>query len=757
MPPRHEFDDPNQKCIFLSADDINDEPEGITDFPSSNAFAPRDLPDGYELRLKAYRRVWSRCLERIQSIVHSLHTPVVHAVVNDVRTAHSKQHHLPGLPYPELPVIAVSAPGGSKSVISNVVAVLSGGDAPGGKGRARTAKDIEGATPCTISHLYPADCTSLLNATKSLVTSFTNRRDDEGRGSEDGLQYPGTTKGRAATSLANYDLNLLKVWYKALVELNDVRPSLVVILHNFEQFDTFVVENAMSICSQHLPDLPLVFVLAMSAPSPVSFLRANFSRKTMSRLRVHAHTAPSGSRVVDIVMQKVTFFDLEFEPDIMIGAGALTFLSDFCARHTSSLDVVITAIQLAYLKHAEEPLSLFVLDSNLGEASAHVGRKLNNASSKAFLSSLATRIWSDAVPEDPDSSPIPDYLQDLDWDSLSSKDLLGIVDAARQEYMWNVRRMRMGYHVMQLVQAFMRGYGYKPSITTDGVEDSALVFMRRVLQGKVVRDVQHLGRMLSGVQLEALLSKLYTLFYELEPSQLKQEETEHREFIIKCRGDLPEEGVNSADAKAVIAEVALNVAQWLMLYLEQHLRRLDRQVLSEVWTTSSSSFPSELVNPAPRASLINALLHPNEVIDTHKFLFDPTASVIEDPNSPPIWELPDTSILFHRYMEAPKLINVYDWFESFADVLETQKEREKGKEEQPRPPAKRKGKGKGKGKTNVAKTSEEQKQERNEEEWQTELQARFIRALHELDYMGFVKHTGRKADHVMRTVYDVLD
>ena len=128
----------------------------------------------------------------------------------------------------------------------------------------------------------------------------------------------------------------------------------------------------------------------------------------------------------------------------------------------------------------------------------------------------------------------------------------------------------------------------------------------------------------------------------------------------------------------------------------------------------------------------------------------------EDLDLPPIWELPDTSILFHRYMEAPKLINVYDWFESFAGVLETQKEKEKEKaEEQPRTLAKRKGKSKGKAKANGTKTSEEQ--ERSEEEWQTELQARFIRAMHELDYMGFVKHTGRKADHVMRTVYDVLD
>ena len=68
--------------------------------------------------------------------------------------------------------------------------------------------------------------------------------------------------------------------------------------------------------------------------------------------------------------------------------------------------------------------------------------------------------------------------------------------------------------------------------------------------------------------MEVLLTKLYTFFYELDPPQLKQEETEHREFIIQCRGELPQEGLDSANTKTVVAEVASNVAEWLMSYLE---------------------------------------------------------------------------------------------------------------------------------------------------------------------------------------------
>ena len=62
--------------------------------------------------------------------------------------------------------------------------------------------------------------------------------------------------------------------------------------------------------------------------------------------------------------------------------------------------------------------------------------------------------------------------------------------------------------------------------------------------------------------------------------------------------------------------------------------------------------------------------------------------------------------------------------------------------------------------TNQAETEDvemDESGEEAEEKWRMEVQARFMRALHELDFMGFVKHTGRKADHVMKTIYDIPD
>jgi len=193
---------------------------------------------------------------------------------------------------------------------------------------------------------------------------------------------------------------------------------------------------------------------------------------------------------------------------------------------------------------------------------------------------------------------------------------------------------------------------------------------------------------------------------------------------------------------------------------------LEDTPLGDIWYTGSTPFPSEvlkdymsmllngcnlirslqLINPSPRATILSGLIHPQGYVSPGQ----PSKDNEDD-------DLPDTSILFKGYLESGKMINVYDWFESFTVVLEGRKRRlENGKTRLPddargksRTPSKKKGKQKQVEDEVVNENAGEDK-----EEWQMEVQARFIRTLQELDYIGFIKHTGRKADHVMRTVFD---
>lgn len=77
-----------------------------------------------------------------------------------------------------------------------------------------------------------------------------------------------------------------------------------------------------------------------------------------------------------------------------------------------------------------------------------------------------------------------------------------------------------------------------------------------------------LHRKLPGAQLDDLLAKLYSFFYQLEPAHLR---TSEREFIVQWRSALPkiEESTKvDAEMRAAVADVAAEVSAWLVEYLE---------------------------------------------------------------------------------------------------------------------------------------------------------------------------------------------
>ncbi len=44
--------------------------------------------------------------------------------------------------------------------------------------------------------------------------------------------------------------------------------------------------------------------------------------------------------------------------------------------------------------------------------------------------------------------------------------------------------------------------------------------------------------------------------------------------------------------------------------------------------------------------------------------------------------------------------------------------------------------------------------EEEDPEWVKEAQARFLYAMHEMEWLGFIRGSGRKTDHVFRTSFD---
>ncbi|KAG1847814.1 hypothetical protein DFJ58DRAFT_796951, partial [Suillus subalutaceus] len=395
------------------------------------------------------------------------------------------------------------------------------------------------------------------------------------------------------------------------------------------------------------------------------------------------------------------FLILRSNQTFMIGPTTIDFAVDFFARHSSSLDGLL----LAHMKHFEEPLSV------LAPAQA-LGRSKDAAKGSTLI------------------APVEHATS---WRNATVDSLLSSVETARDTFRMRAKLLRVAFRLLLRVRQFMSVHGHKTAQGDQTVPDLMCLALRGRL-GSVYGHLCSVVKRLTAAQLEDFVRVVHDFFGDV-PEDVKAEEDEVISRVEIAHQMLCRDG--SAQ------EISGPFGNWLSEYFKLRIVALEDAPLWDIWYTGSTPFPSELINPSPRASILAGLIHPQDYMP-------PGQGSGDDEDD----DLPDISILFKGYLESAKMINVYDWFESFVVFLEARKRRA-GKTRIPddangtsRTPSRKKGKQK---QVEVEVVDEGAGED---EEWLMEVQARFIRALQELDYLGFVKHTGRKADHVMRTVFD---
>ncbi|KAG7442905.1 uncharacterized protein BT62DRAFT_988551 [Guyanagaster necrorhizus] len=690
MSPIPNFEDISQSVFLIPYSSLDDGPEeeNETDLREARDVLENDLEHGDILRWEAYQSAWAKCLDKLQTIIQKLHEPVVEAIAEEIKNAYTET--FPGLPYPELPTITISNPAGGTSFLNELTNQLD--------------RSNDEADPSSfVTHLHPAECSNIMAGMKMLITGFIDRPPDKAK-----TQF----KRKPATSLANYDINLLNAWFAAVRNDREQRnakvPSLVAVLHDFEQFNPSVMQDIIDICSLHIPQLPLVFVMALSSAQSPSYLHVTYPRSTLAVLRIRQFHVPFGLHALEEMLRQ-TFFTTTFDPDVMLGPAALGFIVDYYSRYNSSLDSLLNMFQLVYLKHFMiNPLSPLVKTTPAADI-------LSAVASYSFVDTLFGRLCTTKTSDAWREKPLPT--------------LIIAVDEAREVFNACIRKSRLGFELMIVVNTSLASLGYK-SVEPDAHHSTALLRIAiDLVKGRATKHIEMLSSLIRKLKFSEVSSFLDTLrtYYRDAPAHIRDQEGKHKEHIDHFIAGLPQEGDDQYSEK--MRQLAIDIGDWLLNYLDELVQPLEELPLWEVWSTGQTPFPMELMNPSIRASTVSGLLRSHEFSDSAK-----------KPEETNLWDLPDTGILFQRYLDSGKMINVYDWFDSFQSVLETQRRETSGP---------RKGSPRKRGKKSVGGG--------NEGKWKLQVQARFIRALHELDYLGFVKHTGRKADHVIRTVFDVCD
>jgi len=166
----------------------------------------------------------------------------------------------------------------------------------------------------------------------------------------------------------------------------------------------------------------------------------------------------------------------------MVGPAALDFLTDFFCRNSASVEGVLSTLQLAHLKHFDEPLSIFTRDERLDTSSAeHAIEKLSDPKAAIFLVSLFSRAFGpQELASNEDGWPVNDVAG-----------LLASVADARADFRSRLRRLKLAFGVMRKVQKVMLDLGYRGA----GSDKTPLEMMSASLRGGLAREGKYLGMM----------------------------------------------------------------------------------------------------------------------------------------------------------------------------------------------------------------------------------------------------------------------
>ena len=151
----------------------------------------------------------------------------------------------------------------------------------------------------------------------------------------------------------------------------------------------------------------------------------------------------------------------------------------------------------------------------------------------------------------------------------------------------------------------------------------------------------------------------------------------------------------------------------------------------------------------PRAAVLAAIQVPEDIAQLPQTSDLSTKSTVKS----------DASVLFHRYLNSGKLVNIHDWYQAFAVGLEKgthadDNDDEDDDEEEPKAKRRRTSSRSPRKFKPSPKKAAPKLTEPTPEEWEMETKARFLRAFHELEYLGVLRQTRRKAEHIQRTVFD---
>ncbi|XP_047202041.1 origin recognition complex subunit 3 [Girardinichthys multiradiatus] len=500
------------------------------------------------------------------------------------------------------------------------------------------------------------------------------------------------------------------------------QPPVVIIFKDLEAFNPRVLQDFILICSRYIQRLPLMFIFGIAtSPSAVQHV---LPHSVSSLLCVELFQSLSCREHLATVIDQLILtssFPFKLSGKVMQVLVSIFLYHDFSVRN------FIKGLQLALLEHFHsQPLSSLCCRTN--EAQLNV-RQLGPADLERIRQLPSFKRYLKEQEEQDnlmtDDAHLKDVCQKLIKDLHKYHKNYYPILRCLHCLTSSLPRYPLGKQIRELHLICL-----EKNVWESEDYQSAMMLLKMLAKDELISLLQTCAEVLQPVrskkmknalvQLEELLAKLKLLDAAAEVAPGVEENLtapvrnlQKKTDLFQLQKMLLEMNESRRSKRTSPFEILRNEAvEFVDSLVKNHLSPPESKPLYEVCYYTSSATVRRHLNATPRTSIQAALSNPYSYIQNDSLKTeDGTVSNAA----------PDICVAYKLHLECGRLINLYDWLEAYSTVVSAAEGSNPDSD--------------GCGKVDEVK------------------HARFIRAVSELEFLGFVKATRKKTDHVARLTW----
>ncbi|KAK7152523.1 hypothetical protein R3I93_010672 [Phoxinus phoxinus] len=508
---------------------------------------------------------------------------------------------------------------------------------------------------------------------------------------------------------------------KANLKNNDLPRSLpvVVIFKDFEAFNSQVLQDFILICSRYTQELPFIFIFGI-ATSP-SAIQHRLPHSVSSLLCIEVFQSLSCTQHLASVFDKLI---LNSQFPFKLSSRVIQVLVGIFLYHDFSVQNFVKGLQFSMLEHFNgQPLSVLCCQKKEALLFAKTLSQ-KNVERIRHLPSFMRYVETQEPQEQVQLLTSDEHVKDTCQKLLKNlhkyhKNYYPILQCLHSLTSL-LPKFPLGKHIRELHVSCI-----EKNLWETEEYDSAMQLLRILAKDELVAALEKCAEILKSAKtkrMQNVLQQVEDFIGRLEALEgvTSEESTgdgvilekNRRTDLFQLQKTLLEKESRRTKRVNPYEVLRSQVIEFIDSLVREYLTPAELQPLSEVCYYSSSAVLRQRLNVSPRTSIQTALSHPfhylqNESLKTNAGTISSAA--------------PDLCIVYKLHLECGRLINLYDWLEAFVTVMSAAEDQDADSEE--------------KGKFDSLK------------------HARFIQAVSELEFLGFVKSTKQKTDHVARLTW----